>query len=101
MWIGTNSFDLIQWRALRPTEPLFGAAVGPSPPRRRDQICELRVGGAVLQPLTQIAAPLRIETEEPGAVGCDAGAIARAAGRAGWLLDDPKRAHLRQAAGEG
>src|SRR5947199_7128803 len=96
MWIGTNSFDLIQWRALRPTEPLFGAAVGPSPPRRRDQICELRVGGAVPQRLTQIGAPLRIETEEPGPIGGKPAAIARAAERGGCRCDDPKCAAVRQ-----
>ena len=47
MWIGTKSFDLIQWRALRYTEPLFGAAISPSPPRRGDEVRELPVAGSV------------------------------------------------------
>src|SRR5206468_11480445 len=94
--VSTQSFYRIQGRAIHDAKPFLGAAISPSPPRRRDQLCELRVAGSVPQRLTQIGAPLRIETEEPGPIGGKPAAIARAAERGGCRCDDPKCAAVRQ-----
>src|SRR5258705_13713460 len=45
--IGAQAFDLIQRRTVRYPKPLFGAAIGPSAPRRCDQIRQLGVADAV------------------------------------------------------
>jgi len=77
MWISTKSFDLKQRARDHETDPLFGAAIGPGAPRRRDQTPTVPRRFAPLRSgARRSVAPLREETEKPGAISRQPAAIA-------------------------
>jgi hypothetical protein len=63
--ISAQTLYLKQRRAIHEAEPSLGAAIGPSAPRRRDQIRERRIAGTVSQWLAQIDTPLRVKAQQP------------------------------------
>src|SRR6266566_2733323 len=94
--IGTQALDLKQRCAVREAEPLFRAAIRPSAPSRGDQLRQFRIAGTLPEWLAQVDSPFCVETQEPGAVGRQASAVARTAERGGCRRDDPERGAVRQ-----
>src|SRR5437867_4723924 len=94
--VGAQRVDPVERAAVGKREALLGAAVGAALPRLPDERRQLRVPRAPAQRVAQIDPALRVEAQEPGAVGGDAAAVARAAERRRGRGDDPERRPVGQ-----
>src|SRR6185503_7936614 len=89
--IGPQPGHLIERRAIMKLEPLLSAPIGPSLPRRADELCQFRITRARTHGLAQIDTALGVQTQEPAAVRGQPAAIARATEWRRRRRDDPER----------